>query len=971
MRRTIGGNSQDRRRARRAASRRLATSTLSREDIRDIQDLVAAASGSTGLPLSDRGTAWDASAADKAVRAWAGADDAPNAKYGQAFFIKDGDGSQFGDYHLPFATVMGGKLTAVWRGVTAAAAALQGSRGANVEGGDAAKPKIESYYAKARQKYGDDSIKVPWAGNESAGETAAFLLAYADSAVSRVSPEADIVYAWYSTFEEDGTTPREDCASVYSTDEAAMDEFEARLSYWEAALDPDFDELFEMLAEPLGGRPSQGTKKDKRLKGNKPGGGDNSPGGNDGQPEDDNMSAQPELDALAAIEDFAASVKCGCGHAYSEHSGAGGSCGHEDGRGTCRCGEFAYPESDVTALADAIVSVRPDLSGFEAEIAQIARRTLLALEAAAGDVAWGPEDGFMDLLCDVNEALHSGGGNYYEDGPSLGPRCVDASVDLKKVLICDGDDYFVAPITIDGQGEPVLSDKTDWVQVESGWIESPDDDADEMAARPVAMQMRFALRDMVITADGATETAIPEVAEVLPEASDEITPPETLGAHRWVATFVPEGVLTEDGRTFAPGSVILPPDEQARQLPLTLMGLIETSAEGGHDRAKVAGRIDEMWREEGTSKIKASGVFSEDEWGQKIEGLVDEKSLTGLSVDIAPLNWEHVRKEDWFNEDGEWIAVQGEDGEWSGASGAEPNDEDLMDALFNGTLILAITKAVIGMATVCPFPAFGGAEIALTASGIPTSVIVPAEFVTDGCGCGEAEIETVTASAVPVEAEPVLTAAAAGLAPVSPPADWFAEPEFDELTPLTITDEGRIFGHAWQWDTCHLSFDQCVTAPHSATNYAYYLLGEIECEDGERLAVGKVTLDAPHAGTRLTRQAATAHYDNTGTVAAHVTFGEDEFGGWFAGAINPELSEEKVRLLRGSTVSGDWRGVDGNLELVALLACNVPGFPVPRSLRASMEMVDDEAMPVSLVAAGIVQPTIDEIRDLASEAIEG
>lgn len=220
--------------------------------------------------------AWDAAAADRAVRDWAGADDAPNAKYGRAFFVKNGDGTNFGDYHLPFATVVDGTLTAVWRGVTAAAAALQGSRGANVEGGDAAKSKIAAYYAKAREKYGDDSIKVPWEGNEAAGETAAFLLAYADCAgtVSREPVEADIVYVWHATFEDD-ETPSEGCASVYTADEEAMAEFEARLVYWEAYLGEEFeidgiftaDEVREI--EALGGKPSKGTKKDKRLKKNK------------------------------------------------------------------------------------------------------------------------------------------------------------------------------------------------------------------------------------------------------------------------------------------------------------------------------------------------------------------------------------------------------------------------------------------------------------------------------------------------------------------------------------------------------------------------------------------------------------------------------------------------------------------------------------------------------------------------------
>jgi hypothetical protein len=56
-------------------------------------------------------------------------------------------------------------------------------------------------------------------------------------------------------------------------------------------------------------------------------------------------------------------------------------------------------------------------------------------------------------------------------------------------------------------------------------------------------------------------------------------------------------------------------------------------------------------------------------------------------------------------------------------------------------------------------------------------------------------------------------------------------------------------------------------------------------------------------------------------------------------------------------VSGDWRPINGHLELVGLLAVNVPGFPVPRQ-RALAASVGDEGEyeTLALVAAGIVTP---------------
>ncbi len=128
--------------------------------------------GASGLPLADRGRAWDAAAAEKSVRTWAGAEDAPNAKYRKAFMVCAGDADQFTSYKLPFATVDDGELKAVPRGVFAVAAVLQGSRGGaslSAEDRAGAKAKCESYYAAMRRAWNDDSIVVPWAdGGKSA-----------------------------------------------------------------------------------------------------------------------------------------------------------------------------------------------------------------------------------------------------------------------------------------------------------------------------------------------------------------------------------------------------------------------------------------------------------------------------------------------------------------------------------------------------------------------------------------------------------------------------------------------------------------------------------------------------------------------------------------------------------------------------------------------------------------------------------
>jgi HK97 family phage prohead protease len=105
--------------------------------------------GSTSLPLAPEDRKWDAGAAIKNVKAWASNSDGDIdfKKYGQAFFA--GSGDKQGDYKLPFADVIDGKLTAVWHGVSAAYAAVEGARG-GVEGvdKDAALAQIKKYYKR-------------------------------------------------------------------------------------------------------------------------------------------------------------------------------------------------------------------------------------------------------------------------------------------------------------------------------------------------------------------------------------------------------------------------------------------------------------------------------------------------------------------------------------------------------------------------------------------------------------------------------------------------------------------------------------------------------------------------------------------------------------------------------------------------------------------------------------------------------
>lgn len=104
------------------------------------------------LPLADRDREWDGAAAEKRVRAWAGAEDEPNAKYRDAHVWYDADAKgNFTAYKLLIADVVRGKLVAVPRGVFAAAAVMQGSRGGvdlPAKDVDRVRSHLAKYYAK-------------------------------------------------------------------------------------------------------------------------------------------------------------------------------------------------------------------------------------------------------------------------------------------------------------------------------------------------------------------------------------------------------------------------------------------------------------------------------------------------------------------------------------------------------------------------------------------------------------------------------------------------------------------------------------------------------------------------------------------------------------------------------------------------------------------------------------------------------
>lgn len=223
-------------------------------------------------------------------------------------------------------------------------------------------------------------------------------------------------------------------------------------------------------------------------------------------------------------------------------------------------------------------------------------------------------------------------------------------------------------------------------------------------------------------------------------------------------------------------------------------------------------------------------------------------------------------------------------------------------------------------------------------------------------------ILSVTALPIPafnetkVSVSPESITAASGPTDWTPDSEWFDNPKLKGPTPVTVTADGRIYGHAALWGTCHVGFkDRCVSPPRSKSDYAYFNVGQVLTADGKTVSVGRLTAGTGHASLEFGAQPAIEHYDNTGWGAGYVHAGEDAHGIWFAGAIAPTATPEQVATIRASATSGDWRSIQNSLELVGILSVNTPGFPIPRAKAGLIAGAQ-----VSLVASGICPCEVDE-----------
>lgn len=374
------------------------------------------------------------------------------------------------------------------------------------------------------------------------------------------------------------------------------------------------------------------------------------------------------------------------------------------------------------------------------------------------------------------------------------------------------------------------------------------------------------------------------------------------GAEFIIPLVIPEEMESGDGRKFKKGAIEL------RELPLPLLWQIKTGA--GHDGSVVVGRIDRMERTE-NGIGNAHGVFDSGDYGQEAERLVREGFIRGVSADM-----------DKFEAAEEVEEV---------AASEDPEDDTTIKKEK-----IVISKARVMAVTIVPKPAFQECKIFLV-NKEETESPEEDEMIPDGIYVEDVD---------PNEAEAVVASGMiAGAIPTEPPAEWFENPRLNQPTPLTVSENGHVFGHIAAWNVDHIGMAFGTKPPRSRSGYAYFHTGVVRTMEGKDVPVGQITLAGGHADIRANAAQAVRHYDDTASAIIDCHAGEDQYGIWVAGALRPGTTPEQVRALRASAPSGDWRPIQGRLELVAVCQVNVPGFPIARAMVAGGQVT-------ALVAAG-------------------
>lgn len=444
-----------------------------------------------------------------------------------------------------------------------------------------------------------------------------------------------------------------------------------------------------------------------------------------------------------------------------------------------------------------------------------------------------------------------------------------------------------------------------------------------------ADRQRRAIHANEASAEGSTVMSQMSIQETVPEGFGRSNPElasEETDREPWSGVLATIMSPTSDGR-------IVEADVDYRDLPVPFS--VQPQKADGHDGAYCCGRIEELEFipieefdqtravnfdmdevREGSLVIWGRGSLDGSEHAEEAKRLLDNGA--GVSLDGLRFTGKLWDKENLSEIDT-----------------SEMEMDELFEGLMSGAFLQGMSGQIAGV-TVVDVPAFVEAKVMVAAAFSPSLHF------------GE---------------KVVLTASAAGLAPLEPPTEWFYMPEPDEPTPLTIDDDGRVYGHLALWNQCHAAFASCERPPSSMTDYSFFHVGQLKTAEGDTVNVGRITVGSAgnakggHASLVLGRKGAMEHYDKTGCVAAFVRAKDGNHGIWLSGAVRSDAPAERIRDLRANPPSGDWR----DYELVGVLSVPVAGFPIPRMAEARMvASANGEEEIEALVATAYTEPVFDE-----------
>lgn len=366
----------------------------------------------------------------------------------------------------------------------------------------------------------------------------------------------------------------------------------------------------------------------------------------------------------------------------------------------------------------------------------------------------------------------------------------------------------------------------------------------------------------------------------IPKTQDEISPS---GSSFYIETLLPIGVTTGDSRKFKVNSIT------ARDFPLPLLWQEKTDA--GHVGSVVIGRIDSMdITPEGAKN--ARGVFDVNPYAREAERMIRNRFLRGVSADLDKFSATEEAHENL-------------------ASDSQPKKKVIKNKE------IVIDEARIMGVTVVAMPAFQEATIQIDEPCDGSNHV--RDGVYDNGVLEEDNMDSLLASA----------------APLNPPREWFRKYNTTTPQPISVDDDGRVYGYLALWKSDHIGYSAGQKPPRSSCDYKYFRSGVVRTDDGTDVTVGNLTLVGGHAPMSASAHEAVKHYDDTSSAVADVVAGDDEFGIWVAGALRPTVTKEQIRAMRASGISGDWRPINGKLELVAACFVNVPGFPTTRAMVSS------------------------------------